>query len=813
MTKGTTSQGARHGRTHILCRRCGRNSYHVQWERCAACAYPRASRRRYNWSVKAIKRRKTGTGRCRYLKVVNRRIANHFKTPQGLSKRGKTTTRATTKHIQSELHFRRDVGAAQVGGVCRKTCGWRCFLRVRYCSVPGASLTVQRKHGPIQGQLTLFSICRAAKRNENPTFYHFLPLSDRLASVTAYLFPLTILSRRLLVPQNKKGGINDAGVREGLRGKGPFITFFTHRCHTRIVRIGAPFPDIKERSESQIVRERELAHAKFLCCSAAESRFDPIVLQKRTLHRGASLGGDQPNMSCGAFPLSSPYAAAASDAAAAADTGSYCLLCDAPFSNWVAHCELPAHAARAAICEAFVKPERSASMLSQLEQHIGLDFTAVEEASLLKVERRQRRLRSSLAFLLAQKVLHRCRPLTTPAGPDGEGTGKGEGERERERERGARLQQGGEMNVPDGFLTCAIVGAAYAKEELTDRVARLAPRSSGVSVQRMVEYLTSARQWSKLFDQLHLQGPLGLTESHGRPQPESSSVQKIDATKAAGEDSAVGTEASASATSSPTSDNPEEPAGVVASPRPVWRFTQHQKVMLMLSCIGELRLFMTKDRSYKVDSKSVTDSLVHHVLATHCGENLLSELLHYNLEKVVEESTPVWRAYQAQEEEMRMRAYQARAPPVSPVPQPAIEKKLTPAESSPATVERRTADLRGLFPAKYTSAVPPATGAALDSATATAALEASIPTPASSPGTPPSGRALGSRLAAGSGTESGLGKPAGVRSSLRGVGTLRGHWQEVHRQLLYERPVAPADSPSGTFAGVYPRLQPITRSS
>lgn len=82
MTKGTTSMGQRHKRTHILCRRCGRNAYHVQWQRCAACAYPRSSRRRFNWSIKAIHRRKTGTGRCRYLKVVHRRIANHFKTPK-----------------------------------------------------------------------------------------------------------------------------------------------------------------------------------------------------------------------------------------------------------------------------------------------------------------------------------------------------------------------------------------------------------------------------------------------------------------------------------------------------------------------------------------------------------------------------------------------------------------------------------------------------------------------------------------------------------------------------------------------------------
>lgn len=88
MTKGTTSQGARHGRTHILCRRCGKNAYHRQWKRCGACAYPRPSARRFNWSVKAIKRRTTGTGRCRTLKVTNKRIANNFRT-NGTAKKAK----------------------------------------------------------------------------------------------------------------------------------------------------------------------------------------------------------------------------------------------------------------------------------------------------------------------------------------------------------------------------------------------------------------------------------------------------------------------------------------------------------------------------------------------------------------------------------------------------------------------------------------------------------------------------------------------------------------------------------------------------
>ncbi|VDP36307.1 unnamed protein product [Soboliphyme baturini] len=74
MTKGTSSFGKRHTKTHTLCRRCGRSSYHIQKHRCASCGYPSKRLRRYNWSVKAIRRRTQGTGRMRYLKVVHRRF-------------------------------------------------------------------------------------------------------------------------------------------------------------------------------------------------------------------------------------------------------------------------------------------------------------------------------------------------------------------------------------------------------------------------------------------------------------------------------------------------------------------------------------------------------------------------------------------------------------------------------------------------------------------------------------------------------------------------------------------------------------------
>ncbi|EER20612.1 60S ribosomal protein L37, putative [Perkinsus marinus ATCC 50983] len=35
--------------------------------------------RSFNWSIKAKRRRTTGSGRCRYLKLVDRRAKNGFK--------------------------------------------------------------------------------------------------------------------------------------------------------------------------------------------------------------------------------------------------------------------------------------------------------------------------------------------------------------------------------------------------------------------------------------------------------------------------------------------------------------------------------------------------------------------------------------------------------------------------------------------------------------------------------------------------------------------------------------------------------------
>ncbi|MBI4140615.1 50S ribosomal protein L37e [Candidatus Woesearchaeota archaeon] len=54
MAKGTASMGKRSkGKSHIICRRCGRHSYHAQKGVCASCGYGKTARKReYSWQNK-----------------------------------------------------------------------------------------------------------------------------------------------------------------------------------------------------------------------------------------------------------------------------------------------------------------------------------------------------------------------------------------------------------------------------------------------------------------------------------------------------------------------------------------------------------------------------------------------------------------------------------------------------------------------------------------------------------------------------------------------------------------------------------------
>mmetsp|Transcript_1276 Transcript_1276/g.2607 ORF Transcript_1276/g.2607 Transcript_1276/m.2607 type:complete len:91 (+) Transcript_1276:205-477(+) len=79
MTKGTTSFGKRHNKSHTLCRRCGKSSFHIQKKRCSSCGYPAAKSRSFNWGEKAKRRKTTGTGRMRHMKTMTRRFKNGFR--------------------------------------------------------------------------------------------------------------------------------------------------------------------------------------------------------------------------------------------------------------------------------------------------------------------------------------------------------------------------------------------------------------------------------------------------------------------------------------------------------------------------------------------------------------------------------------------------------------------------------------------------------------------------------------------------------------------------------------------------------------
>ncbi|KAH6651762.1 ribosomal protein L37e-domain-containing protein [Truncatella angustata] len=94
MTKGTSSFGKRHNKTHTLCRRCGRRSLHIQKHTCASCGYPAAKTRKYNWSEKAKRRKTVGTGRMQYLKDVTRRFKNGFRTGVPADSRGPGSLKA-----------------------------------------------------------------------------------------------------------------------------------------------------------------------------------------------------------------------------------------------------------------------------------------------------------------------------------------------------------------------------------------------------------------------------------------------------------------------------------------------------------------------------------------------------------------------------------------------------------------------------------------------------------------------------------------------------------------------------------------------
>ncbi|XP_028548960.1 60S ribosomal protein L37-1 [Dendrobium catenatum] len=93
MGKGTGSFGKRRNKTHTLCVRCGRRSFHLQKSTCSSCGYPAARIRKYNWSIKAIKRKTAGTERN--LRHLPRRFKSNFREGTQAAPRKRAATAAS----------------------------------------------------------------------------------------------------------------------------------------------------------------------------------------------------------------------------------------------------------------------------------------------------------------------------------------------------------------------------------------------------------------------------------------------------------------------------------------------------------------------------------------------------------------------------------------------------------------------------------------------------------------------------------------------------------------------------------------------
>ena len=59
MAKGTPSFGKKQKKTHIVCRRCGKHSYHARDGVCSACGFGKSRRiKKFSWQWKSA----TGKG-------------------------------------------------------------------------------------------------------------------------------------------------------------------------------------------------------------------------------------------------------------------------------------------------------------------------------------------------------------------------------------------------------------------------------------------------------------------------------------------------------------------------------------------------------------------------------------------------------------------------------------------------------------------------------------------------------------------------------------------------------------------------------
>ncbi|KAK7201399.1 RNA editing complex protein MP46 [Novymonas esmeraldas] len=343
-------------------------------------------------------------------------------------------------------------------------------------------------------------------------------------------------------------------------------------------------------------------------------------------------------------------AAAAADATGVpANEPERCLLCDAPFTSWGTHVSEHTHMARAAVCQFFIMPDRSESIMRHLERHIALDLKEVDALATRKVARRRERLLAGLLHLVEEGVLTDCLPMVPSSPEEGggaataaaaeAGSSSSSGAGRRAAVSGAALQVDA-----DRFPIRILIGEAFLQREAIDRCARLMPTLSKVQLHSVVVYITSTRQLARIFDELSL-GDLVTARAE----------KEAKAAKATTTTTTTNT-AAAAAVAAPVDGNGEgavdsrgaaPPGGcsVSLSSPPRLSLSREDKAAILYACLGELHRFHEQERPLSVASKAVADAIVLNVLAGHARENIVSELVHEALQRIVDEGTPIWREF------------------------------------------------------------------------------------------------------------------------------------------------------------------------
>lgn len=358
-----------------------------------------------------------------------------------------------------------------------------------------------------------------------------------------------------------------------------------------------------------------------------------------------------------------------------------CLLCDCEVPSWKEHRELPSHVARAAVCNAFVMPERSEAILQQLHRHIRLDLRAVDDVAAQKQRRRHVRLRSTFVHLAEEGVLSDGIPSWSTASSAGSNAAEADGSSP------SSSSCLGSYVVSDAFLNLMLVGEGFARQEVVDRVARLIPTLGVTELSSVVTFLLSPRHLARLYDELDFHQL--ITARAQRAARTSSTVP---------------------GTSLAVKERDESDESTVDSPLPQPPVLPvEEKAVFVFSCIGELVLFHRQDRSHSVANKAAVDGLVQNVLATHAVESLLSELIHTELQRVVEEGTPVWEKYRSQSVQMSTTVTTSTTtlqrrriePAIRPLPCPLIKSPpaQSPSSFSPSSNRAAAEELKAFLPA------------------------------------------------------------------------------------------------------------------